>query len=96
MTTYIGTATSRIDGRAKVTGAAKYAGEFNVPDLAYGSVVEVDHREGPHRAHRHRPSAAGRRRARRAHPRKPAEMADTDKAYQDDVAPERLAVPAAL
>jgi xanthine dehydrogenase YagR molybdenum-binding subunit len=29
MTTYIGTATSRIDGRAKVTGEAKYAGEFN-------------------------------------------------------------------
>ena len=26
MTTYIGTATSRVDGRAKVTGAAKYAG----------------------------------------------------------------------
>ena len=28
---YIGTATSRVDGRAKVTGAAKYAAEFNVP-----------------------------------------------------------------
>jgi len=39
MTSYIGTPTSRIDGRAKVTGAAQYAGEFNVPDLAYGSVV---------------------------------------------------------
>jgi hypothetical protein len=37
---YIGTATSRVDGRAKVTGAAKYAGEFNVPGLAYGSVVD--------------------------------------------------------
>jgi xanthine dehydrogenase YagR molybdenum-binding subunit len=37
--TYIGTATSRVDGRAKVTGAAKYAGEFAAPDLAYGSVV---------------------------------------------------------
>ena len=42
--TYIGTATSRVDGRAKVTGAAQYAGEFNAPDLAYGSVVDVDHR----------------------------------------------------
>src|SRR5437879_6065980 len=38
--TYIGTATSRVDGRAKVTGAAKYAAEFNAPGLAYGSVVE--------------------------------------------------------
>ena len=39
MTTYIGTATSRIDGHAKVTGAAKYAGEFVAAGLAYGSVV---------------------------------------------------------
>jgi xanthine dehydrogenase YagR molybdenum-binding subunit len=39
MTTYIGTATSRIDGRAKVTGAAKYAGDFNIADLAHASVV---------------------------------------------------------
>ena len=36
MTTYIGTPTSRVDGRAKVTGEAKYAAEFNVPGLAYG------------------------------------------------------------
>ena len=40
MTPYIGTATSRVDGRAKVTGEAKYAGEFNAPDLAYGCVIE--------------------------------------------------------
>src|SRR5262249_19100361 len=39
MTTYIGTATSRVDGRAKVTGAAKYAGEFNMAGLAHASVV---------------------------------------------------------
>ena len=39
MNAYIGTATSRVDGRAKVTGAAQYAGEFNVPGLAYGCVV---------------------------------------------------------
>jgi CO/xanthine dehydrogenase Mo-binding subunit len=39
MAPYIGTPTSRVDGRAKVTGAAKYAAEFNVPGLAYGSVV---------------------------------------------------------
>src|SRR5262245_23655434 len=42
---HIGTPTSRVDGRAKVTGAAKYAAEHNAsslalgPDLAYGYVV---------------------------------------------------------
>src|SRR5215831_1518952 len=39
MTNYIGTATSRVDGPAKVTGAAKYAAEFNTPGLAHASVV---------------------------------------------------------
>ena len=39
MAPYIGAATSRVDGRAKVTGAAKYAAELNVPDLAHASVV---------------------------------------------------------
>ena len=39
MTTYIGTATSRVDGRAKVTGAAKYAGEYHAKRLVHGSVV---------------------------------------------------------
>ena len=37
MKPYIGTPTSRVDGRAKVTGAAQYAGEFNAADLAYGA-----------------------------------------------------------
>ncbi|MBC3541600.1 xanthine dehydrogenase family protein molybdopterin-binding subunit [Rufibacter sediminis] len=36
---YTGTATNRVDGRAKVTGEAKYAAEFEVPDLLYGVVV---------------------------------------------------------
>jgi xanthine dehydrogenase YagR molybdenum-binding subunit len=35
----IGTPISRVDGRAKVTGAAKYAAEFTAPDLVYGVVV---------------------------------------------------------
>jgi len=38
-TAYIGQPTSRVDGRAKVTGAAKYAAEYNVPNLTYGYVV---------------------------------------------------------
>jgi xanthine dehydrogenase YagR molybdenum-binding subunit len=39
MTAYIGKRVSRVDGRAKVTGAAKYAAEHGVPDLAHGYVV---------------------------------------------------------
>jgi xanthine dehydrogenase YagR molybdenum-binding subunit len=38
-TTYIGQPISRVDGRAKVTGQAKYAGEHKVPGLVYGYVV---------------------------------------------------------
>jgi xanthine dehydrogenase YagR molybdenum-binding subunit len=38
-TDYIGRPIGRVDGRAKVTGAAKYAAEYNVPNLAYGCVV---------------------------------------------------------
>ncbi|WP_296946850.1 xanthine dehydrogenase family protein molybdopterin-binding subunit [uncultured Massilia sp.] len=34
-----GMAVSRVDGRAKVTGAAEYAAEIAAPDLAYGVVV---------------------------------------------------------
>jgi xanthine dehydrogenase YagR molybdenum-binding subunit len=36
---HLGKPTSRIEGREKVTGAAKYAGEHNVPGLAHGFVV---------------------------------------------------------
>jgi len=38
-TSYLGKPTSRVDGRAKVTGLAKYAAEYNVPGLAHGVVV---------------------------------------------------------
>jgi xanthine dehydrogenase YagR molybdenum-binding subunit len=38
-TTYVGQPISRVDGRAKVTGSAKYAAEHNMPNLAYGVVV---------------------------------------------------------
>ena len=37
--TLVGTAHSRVDGILKVTGQARYAGEFSTPDLAYGYVV---------------------------------------------------------
>lgn len=45
-TNYIGRPQSRVDGRAKVTGEAKYAAEYNVPDLAYGYVVSSEIAKG--------------------------------------------------
>src|SRR4051794_25490952 len=38
----IGPARNRVDGRAKVTGAAKYAVEFEVPGCAYAWPVEAN------------------------------------------------------
>ena len=35
----IGKPVSRLEGREKVTGSAKYAGEYDAPDLLYGYVV---------------------------------------------------------
>ena len=37
--TFFGRPASRVDGRLKVTGAAKYAGEYGAPDLLHGYVV---------------------------------------------------------
>lgn len=39
MSRYIGKEMSRVDGVAKVTGKAKYAAEFQVPNVAYGFIV---------------------------------------------------------
>ncbi|HUC48105.1 MAG TPA: xanthine dehydrogenase family protein molybdopterin-binding subunit [Xanthobacteraceae bacterium] len=88
MTSYIGTPTSRVDGVAKVTGAAKYAAEFNVPGLAYGSVVTSTIAKG-------RITQIDRSAAMRVpgvidvltHDNR-APMADNDQAYKDDVAPD--------
>jgi xanthine dehydrogenase YagR molybdenum-binding subunit len=87
-TSYIGTPTSRVDGRAKVTGAAKYAGEFNVPDLAYGSVVTSTIAKG--RIVRIDASEALKVAGVLdvlTHENRPP-MANTDSAYKDDVAPD--------
>jgi xanthine dehydrogenase YagR molybdenum-binding subunit len=89
MTTYIGTATSRIDGRAKVTGEAKYAAEYNFPGLVHGYVVDATIPKG-------RITGIDTSAALRVggvldvltHEHRPA-MADTDHAYRDDVAPEK-------
>ncbi|MBC6611467.1 xanthine dehydrogenase family protein molybdopterin-binding subunit [Hymenobacter sp. BT507] len=45
-TTHIGRSTRRVDGRAKVTGEAKYAAEFNTPGLTYGYVISSDIAKG--------------------------------------------------
>jgi xanthine dehydrogenase YagR molybdenum-binding subunit len=88
MATYIGTPTSRVDGRAKVTGAAKYAAEFDAPDLAYGSVVASTIARG--RIVRIDASEALRVAGVidvLTHRNRPP-MAETDGAYKDDVAPD--------
>jgi xanthine dehydrogenase YagR molybdenum-binding subunit len=88
MTTYIGTATSRVDGRAKVTGAAKYAGEFNTTGLAHASVVTSTIAKG-----RIAQSDASEALSVEGvidvltHQNRPP-MASADSAYGDDVAPE--------
>ncbi len=87
MTHYIGTATSRVDGVAKVTGAAKYAAEFNVPGLTHGSVVCSTIAKG--RITHIDASTAMRVKGVitvLTHETRPR-MADNDQAYKDDVAP---------
>jgi xanthine dehydrogenase YagR molybdenum-binding subunit len=87
MAPYIGTSTSRVDGFAKVTGAAKYAAEFNVPGLAYGSVVTSTIAKG-RIVHIDR-SAALRIKGVLdvlTHENRPP-VADNDQAYNDETAP---------
>ena len=89
MTTYIGTPTSRIDGPAKVTGRAKYAGEFSAADLAFGSVVQSTIAKG--RIARIDTSDALRVEGVLTvltHENRPR-MANKAAAFKDDVAPER-------
>ena len=84
---YIGTSTSRVDGRAKVTGAAKFAAEFNVAGLAHASVVSSTIAKG--RIVRIDASEALRVEGVLdvlTHENRPR-MPSTDSAYKDDVAP---------
>jgi xanthine dehydrogenase YagR molybdenum-binding subunit len=88
MTSYIGTATSRVDGRDKVTGAARYAGEHSAPELAHGSVVMSTIAKGT--VKRIDTSEAEKVEGVitiLTHQNRPS-MADNDEAYKDDVAPE--------
>jgi xanthine dehydrogenase YagR molybdenum-binding subunit len=89
MAAYIGTATSRVDGRAKVTGEARYAGEFNMPGLVHGHVVESTIPKG--RIARIDTTAALNIAGVidvLTHRNRP-EMASKDDAYKDEVAPEK-------
>ena len=88
MASYIGTPTSRIDGHAKVTGGAKYAAEFNVPDLAHASIVSSTIAKGS--IARIDTSEAMRVEGVidvLTHQNRPP-MAPADSAYRDDVGPE--------
>jgi xanthine dehydrogenase YagR molybdenum-binding subunit len=88
MMNYIGTATSRVDGRAKVTGEAKYVSEFDAPGLVYGSVIESTIPKG--RIARIDASEALRIEGVLdvlTHENRPR-MAGTDDAWKDEVAPE--------
>ena len=88
MTTYIGTAVPRVDGKAKVTGAAKYAGEFNVPGLAHGVVVTSTVAKGKITAIDTSAALAVEGvLSVLTHENRPS-MADKDSGYKDDVAPE--------
>ena len=87
--TYVGTPTSRIDGHAKATGAAKYAGEVNVDGLAYAAVVTSTIAKG--RIARIDVSEALRVEGVLdilTHENRPP-MARAISAYKDDVAPEQ-------
>src|SRR4051795_12851853 len=88
MNAYVGTPTSRVDGRAKVTGAAKYAGEFPADKLLHGFVVEATIPCG--RIARLDTDAALQIKGVLdvlTHANRPP-LADKDEAWKDEVAPE--------
>ncbi len=89
MTGYIGTSISRVDGRAKVTGEAKYAADFNTGGLVYGAVVTSTIAKG-------RIKGLDTSAAKSVdgvldvltHENRP-HLANADQAWKDDVAPEK-------
>src|SRR5262249_24586687 len=87
-TSYLGKPTSRIDGPAKVTGAAKYAGEYNVLGLAHGVVGSSAIAKG---RIKHIDSAAALAVPGVldvfTHAHRPP-LASSDEKYKDDIAPD--------
>ena len=89
MSAYVGTPTSRVDGRAKVTGSAKYAGEFAAERLLHGFVVEATIPRGRIT----RLDTADALKVKGVvdvltHVHRPP-LADKDEAWKDEVAPEK-------
>ncbi|NGX98758.1 MAG: xanthine dehydrogenase family protein molybdopterin-binding subunit [Candidatus Afipia apatlaquensis] len=85
---YTGRPISRVDGRAKVTGSAKYAGDFNADNMVYGFVVESTVTRG--RIKQILVSEALRVPGVLAvitHENRP-QVADSPEAWKDEVAPE--------
>ncbi|QIO99654.1 xanthine dehydrogenase family protein molybdopterin-binding subunit [Bradyrhizobium symbiodeficiens] len=88
MNAYVGTPTSRVDGRAKVTGAAKYAGEFSANGLVHGFVVEATIPRGRIvRIDTHEALKVAGVLDVLTHANRPP-LADKDEAWKDEVAPE--------
>jgi xanthine dehydrogenase YagR molybdenum-binding subunit len=86
-TAHIGRPISRVDGRAKVTGQAKYASEYHVPDLAYGFVVSSEVARGTiTRIEAADALALPGVLAVFSHENVPR-LAQSDESYKDDVAP---------
>ena len=86
-TRYVGKAPSRVDGPLKVTGTAKYAAEFDVPDLSYGYIVSSPVAKGKIRKiHADKILALPGVLHVFSHENVPS-LAWFDRSYKDDVAP---------
>ena len=84
----LGQPTSRIEGRAKVTGAAKYAAEYNVPNLAHGFVISSAIAKGRiTRIDTAHAMAVPGVIAVFTHAHRP-KLADSDDEYKDEIAPD--------
>jgi xanthine dehydrogenase YagR molybdenum-binding subunit len=86
-TSYIGVPTSRVDGRVKVSGTAKYAAEYNLPGLAHGFVITSAIARGRIRGIDTRDALAVDGVIEvLTHENRP-KLANSDDKYHDDVAP---------
>lgn len=86
-TSHLGKPASRVEGRAKVTGAAKYAAEHNVPGAAHGFVVSSTIAKGRiERIHVADALAVDGVLDVFTHEHRP-KLASSDEKYKDEVAP---------
>ncbi|MGZ3293955.1 MAG: xanthine dehydrogenase family protein molybdopterin-binding subunit, partial [Xanthobacteraceae bacterium] len=86
-TSHLGKPASRVEGRAKVTGAAKYAAEYNVPGVAHGFVVSSTIAKGRiERIHVADALAVDGVLDVFTHEHRP-KLASSDEKYKDEVAP---------